>query len=115
MEIIWDLGEATVTQVHERIQLKRKAVYTTVLVAMQKLDKKGWLTHRREGRANVYTPARSREAAHGTVLKDVLKQAFKGNPKVLLSSLLDEHPMSDDELADLKKLIDKRRRENRGK
>ena len=113
MEIIWDLGEATVSQVHEKIQKRRQAIYTTVLVAMQKLDKNGWLTHRKKGRANVYTPARSRQAADGNVLKDVLKQAFKGNPQVLLSSLLDEHPMSDEELADLKKLIESKRRKQR--
>ena len=114
MEIVWNLGEATVSQVHERIALRRKALYTTVLVAMQKLDnKKGWLKHRREGRANVYRPARSREATQGSLLKDVLGQVFEGNPHVLLSSLLEQHPMSDEELADLKKLIDVRRREKR--
>ena len=58
MEMVWDLGEATVSQIHEQILRRRKVTYTTALVAMQKLDKKGWLTHRREGRANVYKPAR---------------------------------------------------------
>ena len=110
MEIVWDLGEATVSQVHERVALRRQAIYTTVLVAMQKLEKKGWLKHRKEGRANVYTPTRSREASQGSLLKDVLKQVFEGDPQVLLSSLLDQHPMSDNELADLKKLIEAKRR-----
>ncbi len=110
MEIVWNPGDATVSQVHERIALRRKALYTTVMVAMQKLDKKGWLKHRRAGRANVYRPARSRQATQGSLLKDVLGQVFEGNPHVLLSSLLEQHPMSDEELADLKKLIDVRRR-----
>lgn len=113
MEIVWELGEATVAQVHERVALRRKAIYTTVLVAMQKLEKKGWLKHRREGRANVYAPSRSREKTQGSLLKDVLRQVFEGDPHVLLSSLLDQHPMSDEELASLKKLIDARRREKR--
>ena len=58
-------------------------------------------------------PKRSREASQGRLLKDVLKQVFEGDPQVLLSRLLDQHPMSDDELADLKKLIDARRREKK--
>lgn len=112
MEVVWNLGEATVSQVRERI--KRDATYTTVLVAMQKLEKKKWLKCRREGRANVYSPIRSREAAGGGVLKELLKQAFRGDPQRLLSQLLDQHPMSDDELAELKKLIDAKRRERQG-
>ena len=111
MEIVWNLGEATVAQVHERITRRRKVTYTTVLVAMQKLDKKGWLKHRREGRAYVYQPGRSRETAHGNLLKDLLKQAFGGDPQLMLSRLLDQHPMSDTELSELKKLIDAKRRE----
>jgi len=111
MEIVWKLGEATVAQVHERILRRRKVTYTTVLVAMQKLDKTGWLKHRSEGRAYVYEPGRSRKTAHGNVLKDVLKQAFGGDPQLMLSHLLDQHPMTDSELADLKKLIEAKRRE----
>lgn len=114
MEIVWNLGEATVAQVHERIMLNRKVTYTTVLVAMQKLDKKGWLKHRTEGRAYVYEPGRSREKAHGNLLNDVLKQAFEGDPHLMLSHLLDQHPMSDSELSELKKLIESKRKETGG-
>jgi predicted transcriptional regulator len=113
LEFVWSRGEATVSQVHERILLKRKVTYTTVLVAMQKLEKKGWLKCRREGRANVYAPTRSREATGSGLLKELLKQAFSGDPQLLLSHLLDQHPMTDEELADLKKLIDQRRKEQR--
>ena len=113
MELVWTLGEATVSQVHERILLRRKVTYTTVLVAMQKLDKKRWLKHRREGRANVYRAATTREVTHGRLLKEVLKQAFSGDPQLLLSQLLEQHPMSDKELSELKALIDAKRKERR--
>ncbi|MBI3462118.1 MAG: BlaI/MecI/CopY family transcriptional regulator, partial [Planctomycetes bacterium] len=89
MEIVWELGEATVAQVAERIGKRRRVTYTTVLVAMQKLDKKGWLRHHSAGRAYVYQPVRSREAAHTGVVRDILLNAFRGNPRLLLSHLLD--------------------------
>ncbi len=113
MEIVWALGEATVAQVAERIGKRRQVTYTTVLVAMQKLDKKGWLSHRAAGRAYVYQPVKSREAAHTGVIREILANAFEGDPRLLLSHLLDGHPMSDAELADLRKLIDARRKEKR--
>jgi BlaI family transcriptional regulator, penicillinase repressor len=113
MEIVWEAGEATVSHVHERIGRRRRVTYTTVLTAMQKLEKKGWLTHRTEGRAYVYQPQRTREEAHAGLVHDLLKHAFRGDPRRMMTHLLEQHPMSDEELADLRKLIDAHRREKR--
>ncbi|MCH8921736.1 MAG: BlaI/MecI/CopY family transcriptional regulator [Planctomycetes bacterium] len=114
MEMVWDQGEATVTQVHKKILQRREITYTTVLVAMQKLEKKGWLAHRREGRAYVFLARRSREEVCGSLLQDVLKHAFFGRPGLLVSQLLDGQPMSDSDLADLRKLIDDHQKDRRG-
>ena len=111
MELVWDSGEATVTQVVERISQQRRVTYTTVLVAMQKLAKKGWLTHRTKGRAYVYRPARSRDHARGSLVREILKSAFEGDPRLLLTSLLDESSLGDDELRELRGMIEKRRKE----
>jgi BlaI family penicillinase repressor len=111
MEIVWTKGEATVADVVEIIARRRPVTYTTVLVAMQKLDQKGWLKHRSEGRAYVYSPRRSREQVHGGLLKDFLRSAFRGDPRLLLSQLLDAQPMSAAELDDLRQLIEQRKKE----
>lgn len=113
MEIVWQRGEATVAAVVEAISRRRAVTYTTVLVAMQKLEQKGWLKHRAEGRAYVYSPARSREQASGGVLKDLLQTAFGGDPRLLLSQLLDSKPMSREQLDELRRLIDERRKAQR--
>jgi predicted transcriptional regulator len=113
MEIVWRQGEATVGAVVEDISHRRRVTYTTVLVAMQKLEQKGWLKHRAEGRAYVYSPARTREQARGGVLKDVLQTAFGGDPRLLVSQLLDSKPLSRAELDDLRRLIDQRRKAQR--
>jgi predicted transcriptional regulator len=111
MEIVWSKGEATVADAVETIARRRPVTYTTVLVAMQKLSQKGWLKHRSEGRAYVYSPRRSREEVHGGLLKDFLRSAFRGDPKLLLSQLLDAQPMTPAELDDLRKLIEQRKKE----
>ena len=113
MEIVWDLGQATVAEVHERICRRRRITYTTALAAMQKLAKSGWLVQRREGRAHMFHAKRNREAAGGHVLKDVLSQVFSGDPCLLVSNLIDQQPMTDEELGDLKRLIDARLKEQR--
>ena len=111
MELVWEMKEATVAQIAERISAVRPVTYTTVLAAMQKLTKKGWLVHRQEGKAYVYRATRSRNDARGTLLREVLGSAFEGDPTLLLSSLLDATTLSDVELKELRQLIEQRRKE----
>src|SRR5262245_29017937 len=55
METVWELGEATVQQVLDRLGRDRdkSPAYTTILTVLQKLEKGGWVTHRAEGRSYV--------------------------------------------------------------
>ena len=113
MELAWEHGEVTVAQVVEAIAKRRRVSYTTVLSAMQKLEKKGWLRHRSAGRAYIYSPTRNREQVGGRTLKELLRTTFQGDPRLLLASLLDETRLSDAELKELRHLIDTRRKETR--
>jgi predicted transcriptional regulator len=113
LEFVWRRGEATVAEVFEHLSRHRTMVYTTVLVAMQKLEKKGWLAHRTEGRAYVYRPARSRASAQAGVLSEMLDAVFGGDPKLLVTQLLDARSWTPEELAGLRQLIEARRKENR--
>ncbi len=113
MELVWKRGEATVAEVAAHLGRRRKITYTTVLVAMQKLEKKGWLTHRSAGRAYVYQPARSREDAQAGLVTEMLEAVFDGDPKLLVAQLLDARPWSGEELSELRKLIEARRKEKR--
>jgi BlaI family transcriptional regulator, penicillinase repressor len=113
MELAWQHGEVTVAQVAEAIGSRRHVTYTTVLSAMQKLEKKGWIKHRSAGRAYIYSPTRNREQVSGRTLKELLKTAFQGDPRLLLTSLLEETRLSDAELKELRQLIETRRKETR--
>jgi predicted transcriptional regulator len=114
METLWELGEATVSQVRDRLKREPEPAYTTILSVMQKLEKAGWLTHRAQGRSYVYRPTRSRDEAGTTTLRTFINRVFRGDPLLLFQHLLDDEKLSAEELAALKKMIDqKRRREGR--
>jgi BlaI family transcriptional regulator, penicillinase repressor len=113
MDLAWEHGDVTVAQVAEAIGRRRRVTYTTVLSAMQKLEKKGWIKHRSAGRAYIYSPTRNREQVGGRTLKELLKTTFQGDPRLLLASLLEEARLSDAELKELRQLIDTRRQETR--
>ena len=113
MELIWAQGEVTVAQLVEAIGKSRAITYTTVLSAVQKLERKGWLKHRSAGRAYIYFPTRNREEVGGRTLRELLKTTFGGDPRLLLASLLDDTRLSDTDLKELRTLIEKRRKEMR--
>ena len=113
MELIWQQKESTVAAIVEAIARRRPVTYTTVLSAVQKLEKKGWLKHRSEGRAHVYFPTEQREQVGARTLRELLKNAFRGDPRLLLASLLDETQLGPAELQELRQLIEKRRKEIR--
>ena len=110
METLWELGEASVQQVWDRIGRVKELAYTTILSAMQKLEKRGWLRHREEGRAYIYLPTRSRQEESKTSLRKFVSAVFGGDPLVLFQHLLDDDELSTKDLTALRKMIETRRR-----
>jgi predicted transcriptional regulator len=113
MEFVWRHGEATIAQMLEAISQDRQISYTTVLSAVQKLQRKGWLKHRPVGRAYVYYATRDRQQVGGRTLRELLRTTFSGDPRLLLASLLEDSKLSDHELKELRNLIEQRRKEVR--
>ncbi len=111
METVWEQDEATVQHVLERLSRTKPLAYTTVLSAMQKLEKAGWLKHREEGRTYVYQPTRSREEEGKNSLRKFVDRVFDGDALLLFQHLLEDHDLSAADLAALKKMIDQRRKE----
>ncbi len=105
MTIVWASGEASVQQVRDQLDRARLPAYTTVLSAMQKLEKAGWLKHRSEGRSYVYLPSRPWEKESRQSLKKLLQSVFQGDRRLLLQQLLDDDKLKPDELDELYELI----------
>ena len=113
IEVIWELGEASVRQVWKRLCRKKELAYTTVLTAMQRLERAGWLKHRVEGKKHVYLPTRTRAQAGAGSVRKFVQRMFDGNAVMLFRQLVEEGELSDDELEELQHLINKRREERR--
>src|SRR5262245_35513952 len=109
MDVIWDRGEATVQEVRDALG-DRNPAYTTVLSVLQKLEKSGWVTHRAAGRAYVYSARRSRQQEGSSALWKFIDGVF-GDPMLALQHLIEADRLSDRELAELRRLIDERRKE----
>ena len=111
VELIWKLGEATVRQVWEQLYPRKEVSYTTILAAMQRLEKSGWLRHRAEGRSNVYVPTRTREQAGASSIRSFVQRMFDGNALLMFRHLVEDGELNDEELQELQRLINKKRKE----
>jgi predicted transcriptional regulator len=63
MEAVWDSGQAEVTvrEMMETLNRRTPRAYTTYMTIMRRLDSKGVLTRRREGKTDIYRPVHTRE------------------------------------------------------
>jgi predicted transcriptional regulator len=111
LEILWKLGRATVHEVRDEMIEKRDLAYTTVLTAMQKLEKAGLLKHERDGKTYVYLPTQTREKVSTKSVRRFVKNVFNGDALMMFQHLMQEDNLTDNELVELRKLIDKARKE----
>jgi predicted transcriptional regulator len=92
MEVLWDNGPSTVTEV--QAEISDELAYTTVLTMLRKLEAKGYLGHTGEGRAHRYHPLIEREAAQEGALMALVARLFKGSSDALLMHLVSRKKLS---------------------
>ncbi len=113
MDVVYRLGEATAAEVQGH--LRDDVSYNSVRVTLGILENKGYLVHRRDGARHVFRPTLPTEKARKPVLRHILKTFFGGSAPRAVSMLLDMSAgeLSDEELAELGRMVDKAREERR--
>ncbi len=107
MRVLWHLGgSATVNAVLEAWEETPAPGYTTVLKVLQILEKKRAVRHRRKGRAYVYVSRLSRDESVRGLFHKLTTEFFGGSRLALACSLIEEGQLTEDELAELRELID---------
>jgi BlaI family penicillinase repressor len=105
MGALWELGEATVTEVRDRVD--PELAYTSISSMIRTLELKGYVSHRRgEGKTHIYFPTIDAETAGESALGRVLDKVYGGSPIKLLAHLVDQHKLSEKELARMRELLE---------
>lgn len=105
MNVVWEKGSATVGEVAEALKQDPPLAYTTVLTTLRILEKKGYLRHKKEGRAFIYEPMVDRQQASHGAIHHLLARFFDNSPELLVTNLLRDERISRKEISRLKKLI----------
>lgn len=97
MRVLWDRGRATVGEVVDSIEGPDKPAYNSILTVLRILEKKGYVTHEKDGRAFVYLPVVDRSQARQRAVSQLVARFFNGSPEALVLDLLGhEHPTEDE-------------------
>lgn len=106
LNVLWTQGPATVREVHNALP-DQKTGYTTVLKLLQIMLEKGLVKRDSSSRAHIYESAFQAEDVQTQLVENLLTDAFQGSAKNLILRALSVKPSSPEELAEIRKLIDK--------
>lgn len=113
MRVLWAQGEATVTDVQQALEPTHGLALTTIATMLKKMEAKGTVEHRADGRRFVYRPRVTEEGVTRTMVADLAERLFDGSAAALVSHLLEAHDVDRAELEELKKMIDAATKERR--
>lgn len=108
MRVLWARGEATVAEVHDALRGERERALTTIATMLTKMERKGVVRHRSEGRQFVYLPTVSERDVRRSMVADLTERLFEGDVTALVSHLIAEQEIDPLELAELRRLIAER-------
>jgi BlaI family penicillinase repressor len=105
MHVVWELDNATVREVHERLNQHRALAYTTVMTMMNILEEKGHLTRNKQGRAYRYEPVRPKSQVISGMVDDFVGKVFEGSARPLVLGLVKDRKLSEKDLEEIARLI----------
>ena len=107
LNVLWELGPATVRQVHEGLPSEVRRGYTTTLKLMQIMAEKGLVERDESSRSHVYTAVSAEREMKDRLVGDLVEKAFGGSGAQLAMRALSNQPASADELAAIRRLLDR--------
>lgn len=108
LRALWARHPATVREVMELINQGRNPplAYTTVLKFMQIMTEKGLVSRDDRERTHTYSPRVPAEQTKKQMVGDLLERVFEGSVSQLVLQALGTSKLSNDEAAEIRKLLD---------
>lgn len=113
MQVLWSRDEATARDITDELNRRGKTLagtaplaHSTVQTLLRQLEAKGMVTHEKRERTFVFRAAQAREEIAATATRDLLTRVFDSSVSGLVAHLLRHEPISRDEMARLRELIE---------
>src|ERR1044071_1900477 len=109
MDIRWEKGVATGTEVREALPQDPPLAYNTVLTTLRILERKGYVRHQKNSRAFRFIPIVDHRQASQSAVSYVVSRFFRNSPKALVLRILEDQKMDPRQLQRLRQMIDESR------
>jgi BlaI family penicillinase repressor len=110
MKVLWQRGECMVSDVYADISKERDLAYTTIATMLRKMEARGLVSHRADGRTFIYRAAIDEHAVTSNMSDHLIDRLFEGSLTDLVCHLLETREVSRDELAKIEKVIAQRKK-----
>lgn len=111
MRVLWDRTEATVVEIHQSLRAERPLAPTTIATLLSRLEKRGLVAYRTEGRQYVYRAVLQEQDARKHALVEVTRGLFAGDVATMVSQLLSSHELRPGDLVKVRALIEAKEQE----
>lgn len=108
MTELWQLGRGSVRDVLARLQPERNLAYTSAATILRIMEQKKFVTSVKEGKTYIYTPILAKDAYQAKTLRDLSDKLFDGTPASMVARLVDDDGLSEEALAEIRALLDRR-------
>jgi predicted transcriptional regulator len=117
LKVLWERGETTVLDVHDALRAERRIAQSTVATLLTRLEKKGLVDHRTEGRQYVYRALVDEGQVRRSVVAeftDLAGRLFEGDVATMVSHLLTAQDVDGQDLARVREIVERREAELKG-
>jgi len=108
MNVLWEKGTASVGDVVEALPKGADLAYNSVLTTMRILEQKGYIRHKKTGRAFVYYPVVARNQASESEIRYLARRFFNDSRELLVLNLLKDESLDEEELKRIRQMLDER-------
>ena len=103
---LWELKHGTVREVHAALPSRSQMEFATVQTYLRRLEKKGYLKTRLDGRVRVYTAKVKPRTVIRETVDDIVNRLFGGEAMPLMEHLIEDRGLSEEDLSRLRSLLD---------
>lgn len=104
--IVWQLKSASARQVHGALPKSRKIDFTTVQTYLTRLEEKGYIKSKKEGRAKIFSAKANPDRVIRDTIHELVDLLFDGNAVPMMRHLISDTEMSSDDVDSLREMLD---------
>jgi BlaI family penicillinase repressor len=105
MEVLWDLGNASVREILDALPDRKRPAYTTVQTIVKRLEDKGAVRRsRRISNAYIFEPVLTRKAARSKLITEFL-ELFGGSARPLMAHLAESGKVSLEDIKEMELIL----------